>query len=86
MLDINGGTIREGGLAQLLCHVVTIIPNEGVVVRVSNSTQDLMVGVRHDEAFGGYVADSELTAFEPLDGEHHIDQSDHDGVRLCPME
>jgi hypothetical protein len=62
MLDINGGELRQGGLAQLLCEVVEI-SDQGVRLRVMNSDMDLFVGAKHDEVLGGLVADSELTAF-----------------------
>ena len=64
MLDINGGELREGEAALLLCHVVSIDP-EGIRVRIMNSDMELLVGTRHDEALGGEVADSELTAIAP---------------------
>ena len=65
MKDINGGEIREGGMAMLLCEVLAI-DDAGVRVRVMNSELEILVGVKHDEVLGGAVADSELTAFEPL--------------------
>jgi hypothetical protein len=64
MLDINGQELRVGECALLLCEVLDITP-EGVRVRVMNSTEELLVGVKHDEVLGGLVADSELTAFIP---------------------
>jgi hypothetical protein len=64
MKDINGGELREGGLAMLLCEVLAI-DGDGVRVRVLNSELEILVGIKHDEALGGLVADSELTAFEP---------------------
>jgi hypothetical protein len=63
MLDINGGELRQGGLAQLLCEVVEI-SDQGVRLRVMNSDMDLFVEAKHDEVLGGLVADSELTTFE----------------------
>jgi hypothetical protein len=65
VLDVNGGQLREGGMAMLLCEVLAI-ENDGVRVRVMNSELEILVGTKHDEVFGGLVADSELTAFEPL--------------------
>jgi hypothetical protein len=34
----------------------------GVRVRVMNSDLEILVGIKHDEVLGGWVADSELTA------------------------
>lgn len=67
MKDVNGGELREGGLAMLLCEVVAI-EDHGVRVRVMNSELEIQVGAKFDEVLGGSggaVADSELTAFEP---------------------
>jgi hypothetical protein len=64
MLDVNGGTLREGGIAMLLCEVLAINA-DGVRVRIMNSEQEILVGAKHDEVLGGHVADSELTAFDP---------------------
>jgi hypothetical protein len=61
MLDINGQELREGGAALLLCEIVAFEP-EGIHVRIMNSDMSILVGVRNDEALGGLVADSELTA------------------------
>lgn len=62
--DINGGELREGGMAMLLCEVVAI-DQQGVRVRVMNSELEVLVGMKRDEVFDGIVADSELTAFDP---------------------
>jgi hypothetical protein len=64
MKDINGGELRQGGMAMLLCEVLAIEP-DGVRVRVMNSELEILVGAKHDEVLGGIVADSELTAFDP---------------------
>lgn len=64
MLDINGQELRVGACGLLLCEILDITP-DGVHVRVMNSTEELLVGVKHDEVLGGLVADSELTAFLP---------------------
>jgi hypothetical protein len=61
--DINGGELRQGGIAMLLCEVLAI-DESGVRVRVMNSELEILVGVKHDEVLSGAVADSELTAFE----------------------
>jgi hypothetical protein len=61
MFDINGQELREGGAALLLCEIVAF-EAEGIRVRVMNSEIELLIGVRQDEALGGLVADSELTA------------------------
>lgn len=89
MLDINGGELREGGAAMLLCEVVAI--EEGQVrVRVMNSELEILVGTKHDEVLGGMVADSELTAFEPPQTagcQLPADPDDHaDEVKRCRME
>ena len=63
MLDINGGQLREGGMAMLLCEVVAIEAGH-VLLRVMNSDLEISVGAKHDEVLGGLVADSELTAFD----------------------
>jgi hypothetical protein len=70
MKDINGGELREGGAAMLLCEVVAI-ESDSVRVRVMN-TDDLYIDVaaKHDEVLGGMVADSELTAFEEAKSEN----------------
>jgi hypothetical protein len=65
MKDINGAELRTGDTASLLCEILDITEH-GVAVRVLNSTQDLLVGCKHDEVLGGLVADSELTLFERL--------------------
>jgi hypothetical protein len=62
VLDINGQPLTEGGLASLLCQIVEI-SGDGVRLRILNSDEELVVSARHDEVFGGLVADSELTAF-----------------------
>jgi|HubBroStandDraft_6_1064221.scaffolds.fasta_scaffold00599_20 hypothetical protein len=64
MKDINGGELREGGMAMLLCEVLAI-DADGARVRVMNSELEILVGAKHDEVLGGIVADSELTAFDP---------------------
>jgi hypothetical protein len=87
MRDINGGEFREGGLAMLLCQVVEI--GDGHIrVRIMNSHEELAVGASYDEVLGGLVADSELTAFEPLGGDRPPDPADDqaDGVKTCSME
>ena len=63
MLDINGQPLSTGDPVQLLCEVVSIDPEEGVRVRILNSEMELVVGCKHDEALGGWVADSELSKF-----------------------
>lgn len=71
MKDINGGELREGGMAMLLCEVLAT-NEDHVHVRVMNSDLEITVGVKYDEVLGGLVADSELTAFEeqsPFDGQ-----------------
>jgi hypothetical protein len=66
MKDVNGGELREGGMAMLLCEVMTIDEPGGVLVRVMNSPElEIYVGAKHDEVLGGWIADSELTAFDP---------------------
>lgn len=91
MLDINGGEIREGGMAMLLCKVLAI-DGEGIHLRVMNSEQELLVGAKQDEVLGGLVADSELTAFEPILQPAPIETSvaatddQADGVKTCGME
>jgi len=65
MKDINGGEIRQGGMAMLLCEVLAI-DDAGVRVRVMNSDLEILVGTKHDEVLGGAIVDSELTVFEPL--------------------
>jgi hypothetical protein len=84
MKDINGGEFREGGMAMLLCEVVAI-EESGVRVRVMNSTEELLVGAKHDEVLGGLVADSELTAFDPPAPQPSTDDQ-ADGVKLGAME
>jgi len=64
MKDVNGGDLRVGGMAMLLCEVQQI-DADGVHLRVMNSELDVLVGFKHDEVLGGLVADSELTAFIP---------------------
>ena len=64
MLDINGQSIRENGMALLLCQVLAI-EKDHLRIRIMNSEMELAVGAHHDEVMGGLVADSELTAFEP---------------------
>jgi hypothetical protein len=64
--DINGGELRQGGMAMLLCEVLAI-EDGGVRVRVMNSELEIVVGTKHDEVLDGMVADSELTAFEPAE-------------------
>jgi hypothetical protein len=85
VLDINGGELREGGLAQLLCEVVAI-GDDGVRLRVLNSDMDLYVGAKHDEVLGGLVADSELTAFVEAPPTPAPAQSDADGVAISAFE
>ena len=63
MLDINGQELREGATAQLLCEILAI-EDGGVLVRIMNSENEYLIGTNHDEVLGGWVADSELTAFE----------------------
>ena len=65
MKDINGGELRAGGAAMLLCEVLAIDDAEGVRLRVMNSDLEILVRAKHDEVLGGFVADSELTAFDP---------------------
>ena len=64
MLDINGGELREGGMAMLLCEV-RVIGEASVRVRVMNNDLEILVNAKHDEVLNGLVADSELTAFNP---------------------
>lgn len=64
MLDVNGGELRTGGAAMLLCEILAI-DDVGVRVRVMNSELEILVGIKHDEVLCGWVADSELTAFGP---------------------
>ena len=68
MKDINGGELRKGGMAMLLCEVLDV-EDDHVHVRVMNSQMELAIGVRFDEVLDGLVADSELTAFEPASHE-----------------
>ena len=68
MKDINGGELRKGGMAMLLCEVLDV-EDDHVHVRVMNSVTELAIGVRFDEVLDGLVADSELTAFEPASPE-----------------
>jgi len=81
--DINGQTFAEGGYALLLCEVKEILP-AGVVVRVMN-TEDMLLHIdaRQDEALGGLVASSELTAFVQGDG---ISDPEPSEVKAWPME
>ena len=83
--DINGQEFREGGLAMLLCEVKEILP-AGVVVRVIN-TEDMLLHIdaRHDEALGGLVASSELTAFVQRDGISDPERINAE-VKAWPME
>lgn len=81
MLDINGAKLEVGALAQLLCEIVSI-DEEGIRVRIMNSSEELLVGIKHDEVLGGDVADSELVAFEAPPAR----AIDIDGVRQCQME
>jgi hypothetical protein len=83
MKDINGGELREGSAAMLLCEVLAI-DAEGVRVRVMNSELEILVGVKHDEVLGGMVADSELTAFELPDTP--IAQSPDSSPCLTPLK
>lgn len=69
MKDINGGELRAGGMAMLLCEVLAI-DDVRVRVRVMNSELEIEVGAKYDEVLGGLVADSELTAFEPIPVSH----------------
>lgn len=99
MVDINGQELREGDLAQLLCHVVSMDSAAGVLVRILNSEMTLQVGCKHDEVLGGAVADSELARFEesssqhlafsaqlPADPNNQADGFHEDGLRAWPME
>jgi hypothetical protein len=63
MFDINGQPLAAGDPVQLLCEVVSVDQAEGVRVRILNSEMELVVGCKHDEALGGWVADSELAKF-----------------------
>ena len=99
MRDINGADLIEGQLAQLLCQIVEI-SERGIVLRVMNSEEQLLVGAKVDEVLGGLVADSELTAFEtstlgpfpgPWRDSNGVDGSgvsgvDADGIKQCWME
>jgi hypothetical protein len=82
MKDINGGEFREGGMAMLLCEVVAI-EESGVRARVMNSTEELLVGAKHDEVLGGLVADSELTAFDPT---FHVGQAVVNALKECYVD
>lgn len=66
MLDINGNEFKVGTGAFLLCEVVEI-REDGIMVRIMNSDTHYLVNAKHDEVFGGLVADSELTAFNELE-------------------
>lgn len=89
MLDINGGELRTGGMAMLLCEVVDV-DNDHVRVRVMNSELEIDVGVKRDEVLGGLVVDSELTAFDPTMDPGAVvaagDDDQADGVKTWPME
>jgi hypothetical protein len=64
--DINGQRLEKGGMALLLVQVVDFSEHDEprhVRIRVANSDLEMAVGARFDEALGGVVADSELTAF-----------------------
>lgn len=56
-------------MGQLLCQVLEAGP-EGVLVRILNSDIELTVGVKHDEALGGLIADSEfaMIVYRPANG------------------
>lgn len=85
MKDINGGELRERGMAMLLCEVVAI-EEKCVHLRVMNSDLEIAVGAKHDEVLGGLVADSELTAFEPAPANNFQNDDQADGVKTCQME
>jgi hypothetical protein len=59
VLDINGKSLEVGDFGQLLVRVEEISP-AGIRIRIANSTEQLLVGFKRDEALGGDVADSEL--------------------------
>lgn len=83
--DVNGQVFGEGGLAQLLCEVKEILPT-GIVVRVMNTDDMLLhIDVRRDEALGGLVASSELTAFVLREAISDPDPSQSE-VKAWPME
>jgi hypothetical protein len=89
MLDINGQELRQGKLGLLLCEILDL-DGEGARVRILNSDMELYVGARHDEALGGLVADSELTAFveaEPTEStERDRAEAADDGMALEAFE
>jgi hypothetical protein len=85
MLDINGQELRMGAAAQLLCEIVAI-DAEGVRVRIMNSENEYLISTKYDEVLGGWVADSELTIFEPqqypVPSTQLLDHSDNSGANL----
>lgn len=60
MVDSSGQALQEGDAVVLLAEVIGI-EEKGVVVRICNSTMQLLVSAHHDELRGGLVASSELT-------------------------
>lgn len=58
MNDTHGRELAAGDHALLLVHIEEI-REDGIRVRIANSTMELLVGFRHDEVLG-QVADSEL--------------------------
>lgn len=64
MKDVNGQEIRVRDLVQILCEVREI-SKDGVLVRILNSDQELLVSAAADEVLGGddLVASSELSKF-----------------------
>jgi hypothetical protein len=89
MSDIHGQRFEPGGLCLLLCQVLEIETGEPAYlrIRVLNSEHELAVGAKHDEALGGLVADSELTAFDPMLAAKGVGTDDQaDGVKLSAFE
>jgi len=91
MKDINGRELRAGGAAMLLCEVLAIDDAEGVRLRVMNSDLEILVRAKHDEVLGGFVADSELTAFDPdltTESRSHGEQQCRDcgSTLICPND
>jgi len=75
----------------LLCEVLAIDDAEGVRLRVMNSDLEILVRAKHDEVLGGFVADSELTAFDPdltTESRSHGEQQCRDcgSTLICPND
>lgn len=62
MRDLNGEEIKQGDLATLLCEVIGVEPN-GVVVRICNSTIQLLIDAKPGEPHSELVASEELAKY-----------------------